>query len=315
MNNLKKILTIIISITILGLLFYKIGIEKTYQNFLEVPISFYFIIISIILIDLTLTAINLKILLIPLKENIKFKKLYIAYLRSWAVGLLIPGKVGESSLVYFLKNDIEPNKTLSIFLLDKLITFLVLGLFASIGIFFFFGIQKAILTLASIILILIISLLLIKSKTIRNIIIKILRNKASIFKGFNSTFQEYIKNNKKYLFIDFIITIIQWSTAIIPGYIFIKYYFEQNVSFFQVLSISSIGTLSGLIPISINGIGVRESINIILFNQLGVDSSVVLLCCSLGIVIGLLMGSVFLLSFLLKKSPKKESKIYIKRSL
>ena len=93
------------------------------------------------LISLIIGAVNLKILLSPLSKNISFYKIFYYSVLSWAVGLFVPGKIGEFSFVPLLKNEgVRVGHGSAIFILDKLITLVVLSIFSLIGIYLFFDI-------------------------------------------------------------------------------------------------------------------------------------------------------------------------------
>lgn len=306
---MKKVLwtifKILIGFTLIGILFYNIGFSRIYEVLSNVPASYIIIIFIFGILDIILAALNLMILLRPVAKKLKFRDLFRSYLCSWSLAFFVPGKIGEASLVYFLGDEVEPGKTATVFLLDKLITFIVLSLLSITGVFIFFGFNKALLLFLAAVLFSLSFLLLFLSKKVRSLM-KILLGKYSIlFKGFYKTFLDYLKNKKKYMLLDFMVTFIKAYGPALLIFIFLKYYFDQDVSFFYVFLITAMGILATIIPISANGLGVRELVVLLLYGIIGVDSALVLTAYSLFIVVNYLLVGVILL-FVLPGLKKKK---------
>src|SRR3989344_3145401 len=134
-KELSLFLRLIFSISIILILFYKIGPKDIIQTFVKVNLLYTPLIILAIIFTVLLGALNLKIL-IDCINKIKFLKILRYYLLSWAIGLFVPGKMGEFSIVYFLKKeDISIGQSLAISIMDKLITVVTLS-FLTIAAFF-----------------------------------------------------------------------------------------------------------------------------------------------------------------------------------
>jgi uncharacterized protein (TIRG00374 family) len=73
---------------------------------------------------------------------------------------------------------------------------------------------------------------------------------------------------KKELIITFFITILSYNIFFFQNYL-LAHAIHLEISFFSIAPIISITMLIGYIPISIGGLGTREAILILLFQQIG----------------------------------------------
>jgi hypothetical protein len=220
-------------------------------------------------------AVNLFILTIPFKEKIKFKDLLRYSYFSWSYGLFLPGKVGEFSLVYFLKNEgVDMGKTLALSFIDKINTILVVGIFSGVGIFLLLSNKAFYFILFFLFFGMIVSILTISSNNIRKIIRDyILRSYAKKFKGFFRTFKSYFFESLSFLILNFLVTILKWFFNALSIY-FIFRGFGISIDIIWILLLTSITILLSLVPISLSGLGVRESAAIYLYLLIGVKSEI-----------------------------------------
>src|SRR3989338_1070591 len=120
---------------ILLFLISKIHIRETIEILRTVDLFWISIGLIVYLIALVITAYSLKALFdsikhTPLMEWMRF------YLVGFSMGLILPGRAGDLSIIYFAKQkgfDIGASKALTI--TDKLITLIIFGIIAALGIF------------------------------------------------------------------------------------------------------------------------------------------------------------------------------------
>jgi len=297
----KKILNLIkltIGLSILFFLLYKIGFKVTYQLLININLIYIPLILLISSSQFFIGILNLKILLQPLNSSISFLKLFKYYCLSWAIGTLVPGKLGEFSLVYFLKKEnIDVGKSTVISIIDKLITVLVLSVF-TIGCFLIFFTQFQTLQLVIILFVgAIIFSFFIISDFGRGLIKKyILRNYAKSFKGFSKTFFEYLRYHKSTLLLNLFLTLIKWVIMSLIVYVtFLS--FDQRVDFISVLLINMTTVLISLIPVTINGLGIKESAAVFLYSNINIDALPVMSTYLILIFLTYIQSIIFLLLF------------------
>jgi len=304
-KKISFILKWIVGLTILFILFRKVGILEIYKIILNINVNLFLIALLFFIIEIILGAVTMKILLDFIKK-IRFVNFFKYYLSSWSIGLFTPSRVGELSIGWFLrKENIPLGKGLGIFLIDKIITVFFLSIVALIGVFWFFGKNKAIYSLIILLILFFFLFLSLYSNKLREFIRRyILRKYEKNFVGFSNTFSYFLKFGKKYLLLNAFLTVIKLLNGWLYGY-FLFLALGGNVPYFYVASIIAISWLFALIPISINGLGVKESVNLFLFSQIGVSQPIILAHQAILIFLNYLIASSFLFKqLILRRSIK-----------
>ncbi|MBI2105579.1 flippase-like domain-containing protein [Candidatus Woesearchaeota archaeon] len=301
-KKLKFILRILIGISILYYLIKKVEFNKLTNTIISFNPKFLGLYLILLIIFLIIGALNLKILTDPIKRDIPFKRIFKYFLVSWALGAYLPAKIGELSLIHLYKREsIDYGKGLVIFIIDKLITLLVFSLFSIAGLIVFFDFNIASKITILLIITVLIILITIMSELGRSIIKRyILRKFSKNFIGFSQTFIWFLKENKKIMFYNFILTIIRLFVLSISTYIlFIG--FGYNISILKILLITAIISILALIPISISGIGVREGGAGFLFGLIGIPLNVTLSVYLIMVITGIIITTPALLFFNIDK--------------
>ena len=269
------ILRFLIGISIISLLILKLGAAEVVDVISSMNLYIVLLVIISLLLTIFLYAAIIKILTEGLGEEIGITDSLRYYLPSHALGLLTPGRVGRLSLLYFLKkNKISYGVTLAVLVLERLVAYITLSAIAIYGFFIFFERDTALKVTFYLLLFLLILGLLIKSEKIRKIIQDFVLGKyAEKFEGFYRNLEFLVKVKKTILALTFFLSFARLALAAFVKYLMFLY-FNVNVSFFDVLVISSISGLTALIPISISGLGVRESSAVYLFYKIGVDPAI-----------------------------------------
>ena len=275
----KSPFIIIIGLAILSYLIYRIGIKKI----LETVKGFDFIllpaIILVFLISYILASMNIWVLLRPYKKiSIKRLTKYIFFILFYSS--FTPGKIADFFLIFYLKGDkVSISKSTIITIFDKVISIIIKSLFGIIGALFilseldllFIGIPIIMIVL------MILFILILLSKKVRGIIKKvILRKYSRIFKGFSKDLKKYIKNYKKELLYNSLITIIKTIfEAALLYLLFLS--FGQSTNFMKVLLIFSLLSIVNfiIIPIGISGLGLREALGVIMYSAIEISPAII----------------------------------------
>ena len=88
---------------LLFLLIYKIGFDQIWGVFKEVNIILLLGVIIIKVLSLIVGNFNLYILLRPSYKSLKFWGLFRHYISSWYISFFAPGRLGTTTIIYFLK--------------------------------------------------------------------------------------------------------------------------------------------------------------------------------------------------------------------
>jgi glycosyltransferase 2 family protein len=294
-KNKLLIFKISISFLIILFLFTKLNIDSIFNILKETNLFWIFIAIILKLIVLIFGALNIKLLIIPSNKKIRFVKLIKDYSIAWSIGSFIPLRIGEFSIIYFLKkNGLKEGIGLSISLIDRIISTIVISIVAIFGLFYLFRDFYLISILVGFIILLIISMFIITNKNIRLLIRKyILKSYSKKFSGFSEYFILCLQN-LKIILLNFLITLIKWIINALAIYlIFIS--LNTNILFKNVFLISCMGILLSLIPITFNGLGVREASFIFFYSKVGINANISMSVSIILLVINYIIPSIILI--------------------
>ena len=292
---------IIIGITLFLSVYTRIGFSNVFEKLLTVNIIFLIGYIMLKFFSLFFNALNLYIMLIPSKVKLKLREVWKYASISWAFGLLVPGKIGEFSLVYLLKKKkIDYGEGLAISMLDKILTFITLFSFGLLGLLLF--LPNIIIYVSIIFTIIILSIIyfIYKDSYIDKILIFILKNKIKHIRKFKEVTKLYIKKHYNLIILNLIVTALKWGlTAFTISILFMG--FGIYIPFYKVLFIQSIITIISLIPITISGLGVAEPTGIFLYGLIGIPQSISASMFLIALFVTYLLGGLILLFYFNKR--------------
>jgi len=274
--KIPKLIKIIISLLILLILIKIVGPEKLLEIILNINLIYIIPVVIIYILTFFIAAWNINILLNGIKTKIVFKKLLRYTIISWSLGLVSPGKIGDFSMVYFLKKEkVKIGSGFGIVLIDKAITLFVLLLFALLTTVILLTKKDFFIVLVIIILAFFGTIIILNKKTREIIRHKILGKYSKNFKGFYKTIEFIIKNNKKELTYNFLVTILKWViSGINVLFIFLGLGASGNLVLITLISASLI--IFNLVPITFHGIGLKEAAGIYLYGLIGISGEVVI---------------------------------------
>ena len=292
----SKFLRIFISVTILIFLIYKIGTKRIVETISQFNAAYMIPILIVTFLANLLGTYKLILLIKSLKIHISFLKLYHLNFLSWCLSLFIPGRIGELFIVYFLKKErIELGVGSAIVIADKLIGVIVTFALAIGGMFLFFSINQSIKMTLTVLLGLVIFIYILISNLGRNLIRKfILKKWESKFAGFSKTLFFLMKKHKGILAYNFILSLIKWVLSSFVLYIlFIS--FGQKVPVLMVAIVTATLAITSLIPITTNGLGVKESVGVFIFTLIGIPTEITISVFLMLLVINYLISTVYIL--------------------
>ncbi|HLC65827.1 MAG TPA: lysylphosphatidylglycerol synthase transmembrane domain-containing protein [Candidatus Nanoarchaeia archaeon] len=216
-----------------------------------------------------LGAINFYLLARPIKMGISFPKYLRYYFLSWSIGYFVPGKIGEYSIVYFLKDKVSIGKGTMLFVLNKMISFAVVMVIAAFGMFKFFAQVQALKLVAMMVAASVLAIFFILHPAGRGIIRKyILRKYAKKFTGFGASFLGYLRDEKRRIVVNYLLTVAKWVFQTMV--VFLAFHsFGSSIEYIDVFLIHAIVSIIGIIPITIAGLGIKEGSAVFLYQFVG----------------------------------------------
>ena len=266
--NLKLVIEIIIGIIVITTILFQINLSEVISILSKIDYLLLFAAIMTYIFTLGLTAWGLKELF-ESKIHLKWIEWLKYYWIDFSLSMILPGRMGDFSIIYFLrKKNISIGTSAALVIIDKIITLLFFGLVSIIGLFTLIKSTELSLGLVLTFFITLIGILLF-SQWGRKIIFKILGKYSLKLADFHETYDNLLKYHKDKVLINIIITIIR---PILNGLLIVILFkaLGYNVSVFYAAIISSIALIASLVPLTPNGIGIREGLGLLLFSKIGI---------------------------------------------
>jgi len=205
----------------------------------------------------------------PLRQFVRI------YMTSWAVGLFLPGQLGDASQVVFLKRQgVQMARSGAAYALDKGLSLLFFIIIAAVGTTHYLmsisGVLWALIPASILTVVFITAAARLWKKPESGIL-------ARIHEGLSSFLHQFWSFRKKLpvVMANLTITVIRWVLQTLCFWAAFRA-FDAPIGLFAAATIPVISTLVGYIPVSIAGIGTVELSAVILFDMEGIAKAKVL---------------------------------------
>lgn len=266
--NLKRFISIVISVTILLIIYSQIELYKLLEIFENCDL-FWMIISLGMVIPLTLfTSWRLQ-QLIPQDKNLSFIEANRLILGSSVLNMVLPSKMGDIAKAYFMRerNNVSGSLSLAIVIFEKACDLLSLLLWCVFGLILYpakdhlFWLMTVIITSG-----LVIGILLLSSRRFADLFFKLSAKVAphKIANKFNNmrlAWQEmhhYFWGNQPQLLLITITSIFIWFLHLLQIWLFILA-LKAYAPFIASLALSPLSILAGLLPLTFAGVGTRDA--------------------------------------------------------
>ena len=196
---------------------------------------------------------------------------------SFSIGQFSPARSGELTISYLLKKKykIPLAKSFACFLSYKISVLLSLLLFASVALILYFRfLYMWYIFIIIFFVIIFLSILLISNKKIRSFIKKyIFRKYSYLVKGFYNELKSIIKKPKNYIYMILLNSFKLALDAVVI--ILVLMILGIKVPLLLVMGINSISLMASFIPVSFSGIGIKESVVVLLFSYIGYNATII----------------------------------------
>lgn len=197
------------------------------------------------------------------------------YMNSWAVGLLLPGQLGDASQVVFLKRQgVQMARSGAAYALDKGLSLLFFIIIAAVGA------THYLISIAGLLWVLIPASL--SAAVFITLVVRFWKKPGSgilarIHDGLSSFLHHFwsFRNRWPLVLLNLTITVIRWILQTLCFWAAFRA-FGAPVDFFAAATIPVISTLVGYIPVSVAGIGIVELSAVLLFEMEGIAKAQVL---------------------------------------
>ena len=184
------------------------------------------------------------------------------------MGAFIPFQVGEASIILLMKRQaVPPQRSISLFLLDKVLSFFVLALAGGLAIYWLFDRPEAVVLAACFVSILAVGILgLNRMRTP-------LAGQLKWIGDLSNAIRDSVNAAGRWIWID-VLAIVARKMVLDPVmYMTLFHALGIKTSFLAVLQVSNVISLVSMVPITPQGLGVVELSSVILFGKIGIDSA------------------------------------------
>ncbi len=277
MPAVKRTLQLAIGITIIVLLINHIGINRIAETFSKFQSFFLVMLFVFLLVYLSLFCMAVGLyFFVKYCHPITFKEIYKDVVLTWAFTTFGPGRAGEFLLIYFFKQKEMPlGQASAVVVLDKIVSIIIMAGLALLGLVIIVPqapvFQWTLLTVIG----LFTATILLSSWGRRFIRTYVLKRFSSLFSGFGRTLNLLLYEHPGTIVTNVVFTLLKTAfTALI--YVSLFAGFGVKVDLFRTVLIFCVFTIAQGIPVSMNGLGIREGIGLWLYGHLGVDAAVTL---------------------------------------
>jgi len=273
----KKLIAVSIGFVLLLYSFSLIDFEKFFEIILQANLLVLLFIYPVSFVSIFLKSFKFKTILNALREDYNLISLAKIFTVGFFTGILTPGRVGDFSRAFYLRDKIPLVKgSLAVFL-DRVIDVFVLLVFSFISILMFFlffkkmifPIELIFLLLAVLVLGILFVFNLKKMEFISRFFFRFAPERFKEFiKNTCHKFNEatfLVKNDFPKVIFALVVGFVGWSINFLIGLILL-HAFSIDVPFYFIFLLMPIISLVEVVPVSIAGLGTREVATIFLFS-------------------------------------------------
>jgi len=276
MKKIKNIVKLISILSVTALVFYLIFQKIDYLSlktvFLKVDLFYLLLAIGIILLIPILSSKKWQLVLSAMDYQISFKESFCIVMGALPISMVTPARSGDLMRSYYLKDKIPISQTTGAVFAERIIDILILATFSLIGGLFFKNILFIIVPLSVFFLIGLFFLVIRKIRFLFNL------KWQERINQFLCVSKIFFRKPKKILPVMFYSTIL-WLTIILETKtLFLA--LGVNIPFIYVAAAFPLSIFVGLIPITLAGMGTRDSAIIFFFSHLASPS----ICLAMGLL-------------------------------
>lgn len=313
----RKLITLAVSLLILGAIYYKIDLRRLSSVFASADPRFMSLSLALVLPLTLLTAWRLQILA-PAGAQVGFAEANRLILVASALNMVLPSKMGDIAKAYFMRSEgASRSLTFALVIFEKSADMLSLLFWCALGLFLYPTKDAVFWLLAIIILAMLCAgIVIIGSRAVADIAFaaasKLLPKRTDKLRALESSWremQDFFWSDSKRVLCIALLSVLLWFLHLLQIWLFVLA-LRAFVPFTTSLGLAPLAILAGLMPLTFAGIGTRDAALILLYRPyFGAPVAAALgILCSARYFIPALAGLLFLPRYLAKVSlPKSAS--------
>jgi uncharacterized protein (TIRG00374 family) len=270
----------VVGLSLLALLIWYFGVGEIFEQLKEISPSWALLAAMCILGVGVLGAINIY-LFVSRDDALTLVEFMPLYWTSWAIGLVVPGQIGDVASMGFLlrRRAFSLAKVLGRAVLDKAISFAVMLGFVIVGLAVFVKdvilIRRSLLGLVILFVLGVIAIYLMKDRW-RRLFDPQKPGMRGALARMLAELEQTVRHAPARVLLNIGLTI---AKVMVTGAAYWAMFYAMGETNLSLLKIAVLATMAGLIaylPISLNGLGTVEAAGIFLFGQAGIAATTVL---------------------------------------
>ncbi|MFC2091924.1 lysylphosphatidylglycerol synthase transmembrane domain-containing protein [Elusimicrobiota bacterium] len=304
-KNSAIVFKILVSSGLIVFLFYKIGISKVISTLSQIQFIYLFPCFIFMVLTFILPTYSMFLLIRNISRKVRFRSLFSDMMKTAVLTIVTPGRIGQFYIIKLMGDyGITPGASVSIFFINKILNYIIRILIAMIAVFMLFFDMRFIIVLFAGLLVIFIGIFLLLSDFFREWIKKIISNKIlKNLSGLSVTSKELLIKRKKNLLLVVSIKIVERVLIALFFYV-IFYSYHESISFTHVFLLSNLVSVVSSVPLTLDGIGVREGAGVFLYSYFGVTESVILSAFLLFYIFRYVLSALLFGLFSVKKDRK-----------
>lgn len=305
-SKLFQFARVIGGVGLLFLLFYIVDVDEIVVLVSNIDPLYLFLASTALFFAFVIGALNFFILFSK-SYNVEVWPYARCYWIAWSAGLLVPGQIGDMAAIsiWLKSNGVPLPRSIAYTLIDKLVSLVCIALFGGFGITIFLGYNDFLLNLS---IFLAFPIVFFTSLFIAKKNLTLFGTKKKVIKVVYWMLYVIALSPSRYA-INYFLTIIKVILTGACFWLLLKGLGLNDASFFTTVTMVSAAMLVAYIPISVNGMGTVEWAGVFLFDQVGIESplviSIFILFRVINLVLALIPSSLFIAIY------KKESSVSI----
>lgn len=269
----KRLIKISISVLILIYLFFKIDISAFLLNLSKVNFLYFGLALFVVLLGLLISSLKLSIIFNQFGNKSNFFLFFLIYHTSMFFNSFLPSTIGGDAFkIHSLAKTSSYSKSIMSVLFDRLSGVLALISFAFVGLTATGSLQHIFyFILLSILLVLL--LLFVLRTRLKSFFLRVIPKNIDMINLIRSNWNLLLilLKDRGFLFVIFLLSVLFQLCTILAVFL-VSLSLDISVPFLYLLKIVPLINLILLLPISINGLGLRESAYIFFLGYVNINA-------------------------------------------
>jgi uncharacterized protein (TIRG00374 family) len=216
-----------------------------------------------------------------------------AAVSSWSVGTITPARAGDLTLAYFLGDAVKPSDAHALVAVDKAISLVVLAALAIASAPLIpDSVAAAVMIGSGLVLVAaMLGFLMLRAPVVDSPLRAVAKRLLGATAEQSWTALQQYSRNARLLLWSTLMATLRWSYIAVTNVLIFRAV-DAAPDIATILAATSVGRIISIVPVSIGGLGVKEPVQIVIYNSVGVSAASVMAVSIVGLACGFLVAAV-----------------------